>query len=52
MSYKGNEGMGTITIKLHYCSREERDELINFLNDKQWDIEEISGFKDTEDGDT
>lgn len=54
MSYNGDDGngMGTITIRLNYCSREERDELIEYLNGKCWGIEEISGFKDVPDGET
>jgi hypothetical protein len=40
--------MGTITIKLHYCSKEERNDLVEYLDGKCWDIEEVSDFKTKE----
>ena len=49
MSFKKEEGIGSITIKLHYCSREERDELIEYLEGKCWEISEISSFKNKDD---
>lgn len=42
-------GTGSVRINLHYCSREERKELIDYLSDKSWDFVEDSEFKRRED---
>lgn len=42
-------GMGKITIDLHFCSEEEREQLLQYLNDWNWDFTEEGSFKDRED---
>lgn len=36
--------IGSVTVNFHYCSTEERNELIDYLENKCWDFEEDSIF--------
>lgn len=41
-------GIGSITIHLHYCSEQERNDLVTYLEHECWDFTETSKFVSNE----
>lgn len=44
IAVKKNATMGSVTVDYHFCSREERQELIDYLSLNAWDFTEETSF--------